>query len=163
MTGGQVGSWQAAFDDLDLLPPFPQLDREAFTPSEAEADGTTFVRPGVLVPAAKLRGTLEGRGWGHVMIDHGFICGFVKRYPAADVTAGVRIQPAMPIVRAALETENLRVEGVHFYGGAEQAGHAGADLTYETPSRRMRLSDVDPVAFSETARDLQSLAPSGKG
>ena len=90
---GQVGSWRAEMDARHLTPPFPQLDRPVYAPEPGEAAGTDFVRPAGNVPAAKMRGTLEERGWRRLMHDQGGITGFSKAYPAANVTAVVNIEP----------------------------------------------------------------------
>ena len=45
MTPGQVSSWRAAFDGLDLEQLFPQLERDVYAPSVTEATANSFVRP----------------------------------------------------------------------------------------------------------------------
>ncbi len=159
MTHGQVGSWRGCFDALDLEPPFPQLEREVFAP-EGMAMATEFVRPAGRIPATKMRGTMEGRGWRRALHDHGGISAFVKPYAAAGVTAVVEIEPSILI--GMMDNEDQTVEAVFFLAGTEPPPRGYAEGYYGGGARQ-RVGDVDAVAFSETVRDLMSLAPAGKG
>ncbi|MFO0928753.1 MAG: DUF4132 domain-containing protein [Gemmataceae bacterium] len=159
LTPGQVESWRQALDRLRLEPPFPQIRRPVYAPRPEEAAQQAFVRPDGPVPATRMRGRLEERGWRRVMHDQGGIVGFVKSYPAAGVSAVMFIEEWILI--GMTDNEPQTVREVFFVRGVDGPYGPCSDEHYEHAARIV-LRDVDPVAFSETARDLLSLLDRGK-
>lgn len=160
LTPAQIDAWRKALDAQGLEAPFPQMERSVFTPRADEAQGTDFVRMAETVPAAKVRGTLEERGWRRLMHDQGGITGFSKAYPAAGLTAVVVLDGT--IVIGMMDGGDRRVQQAFFVTGTNHP-HGPCSDEFHRGMARVRLADVDAVAFSETANDLTLLAPSGKG
>jgi hypothetical protein len=160
MTPGQVSSWRRAFDDLDLVPLVPQLERDVYAPAAAEAAGVSFVRPTGNVPGLRFRSILEERGWRRLMHDQGGITGYSRAYASAGVTAIVAL------------TESLLIGGMgdDVQVGVQEAFFTpGVDLSYGSCTGEylegrphLPLGGVDAVAYSETVRDLNALALPGK-
>lgn len=76
---GLRAAWGTVFADYTILPPFPQLGRETFTPEDAERDSTVLERFRGVAFTDKARFVLESYGW----IDHGEFeseC-FVRTFP----------------------------------------------------------------------------------
>jgi hypothetical protein len=156
---GQVTSWRAAFDDLDLVPLFPQLERDVYAPSATEAGGNSFVRPTARVSGSRFRSTLEDRGWRRLMHDQGGITGFSRAYASAGVTAIVALTDT--IVIGMISEDEVGVQEAFFTPGVHLS-YGSCTGEYLEGRTHLRLSDVDAVAYSETVRDLNAVAPPGK-
>jgi hypothetical protein len=160
MTPGQVASWRRAFDDRDLVPLFPQLERDVSAPAAAEAAGVSFVRPTGNVPGLRFRSILEERGWRRLMHDQGGITGFSRAYPSAGVTAIVAITEPL-LIGGMGDDVQVSVEEVFFTPGVDFS-HGSCTGEYLAGRTHLPIGGVDAVAYSETVRDLNALALPGK-
>ena len=63
-TPGLVERWSALLGDYEIVQPLEQLGRAVRAPTPAEEEGERLDRTGAIaVPARKLLGTMEARGW----------------------------------------------------------------------------------------------------
>jgi len=127
--------WSAIFAAERIQQPFPQLEREAFTWSEAERQAVQLRRvEGRQVAAVVLLG-LDTRGW-EKSIGPGRIDGYRKPLPAG-AWAHLPFTPGLPLDQPAAAPEQTL--GVVTLGGATSFGA------------------LHPVDFSELVRDLVQL------
>jgi hypothetical protein len=127
--------WSAIFAAEGIQQPFPQLEREAFTWSEAERQAVQLRRvEGRKIAAAVLLG-LDARGW-EKNIGPGRIDGYRKPLPAG-AWAHLPFAPGLPLDQPAEAPEQTL--GVVTLGGAASFGA------------------LHPVDFSELVRDLVQL------
>ena len=139
--GVELEPWSGIFSDYELVQPFDQLGRSTFAPAAREGSRTTIERAvGVELPATKILGLLEARGWARD--DRGLVRGYVRTVAGLDgpVEARLALTPGFEIAE-------LR------YAPAQRVGalslHRGASAA--------RLDSLDPVSYSELARDLETL------
>ncbi|MFQ3649407.1 MAG: hypothetical protein SNJ75_03670, partial [Gemmataceae bacterium] len=112
-----------------------------------------------VIASVTLRSKLEDRGWRRLMHDQGGITGFSKVFPQANVTAVVFV--ADTIVIGMMDETANRITQAYFVAGTNHPhGPCSDELLEHLP--RVPTLQVDPVAYSETVRDLMALAPSGK-
>ncbi|MGE0710803.1 MAG: DUF4132 domain-containing protein [Planctomycetota bacterium] len=150
--------WDALWDEVQALPPFPQLRREVFR-LEGRALEATELRgePGARITPRTLRGVLLAAGWlrGQPQ-DAGVVCEHLKHFPAADLTAVLQHEGIS--VSGGDFFEHADVERCVFLSGAQTPSQV-AWLPSRT--RGLPLREVDPVVLSEVIRDLQALARAG--
>jgi hypothetical protein len=160
LSPAQLEAWRSALDRQKIEPPFEQLERSVYAPRPAEVNAQGFIPPRGQIPAMKLRGNLEARGWRRLMHDQGGITGFSKEFPAADVTAAVMLNTT--IVIGYPDNADVQMAGAFFVRGiGHPYGPCSDEVLEHLP--HLNLGDVDAVAYSETVNDLTLLAPSGKG
>ena len=149
----------ALWDQLGLLAPFPQLDREVFhlepaalqgnalEPAQAGDEGPWQITP------RKLRGVLLGAGWLRgAPQDAGIVSEHVRHFATANVTAvlqheGISVDGYDP-------WEFAPVERCVFLEGIQELW----DCAWVRPEEALPLSEVTPVVLSEVLRDLKLLA-----
>ncbi len=138
--GAERAVWSERFADYDRVQPFEQLSRATFAPTDAERAQTIFDRhAGAVLPGAKLMGLLESRGW--------------RRDGGGNVSGWSR----------SLQTEQgERVVRVPISPGFEIGFLADSgDQRVGPVDVGVPLGSVDPVAFSELARDLEAVRERG--
>lgn len=127
-----LAQWGEVFAEHAILPPFPQIGRATFAPTEAERSEGALARfRGAPTTQMAIQGRLLARGWERIA-SGGFVSGWVRRLRGA--TAQYML--ADPIVGDAFVNETT----------------LGA-VTFGVP-----LAKVPPIAFSEAAYDLHVLA-----
>lgn len=151
LTTEQRAVWGQALSDYEIIPPFPQINRDIYIlrPEEMEAKEITRFKE-IPVPTATLVWTLESLEWKRGRTDQGEIQTHYKYFPIHNVTAVVG------------DYENA------FFGGDMYGDEvidaccfvsgnyvSSIDGMWSIPKERiLRLSEVDTIVFSEVLRDL---------
>jgi uncharacterized protein YjbI with pentapeptide repeats len=152
-------AWGQALSEYEIIPPFPQIDREIYTlqPEELNAKDITRFKD-IQIPAAKLVRTLEGLGWQRGRTDQGEIQVHCKYFPKADVTAVVG------------EYENVfhggdiggteAIDGCCFVSGQYLPEDYPRDRQWVNAREpaRLPLGEIDPLLMSEVLRELTAIA-----
>ena len=107
ISGPELAAWARAFQDYEILQPFPQLGRPVFrrTPEQAAALALRDLE-GTTVPTARLLG-LEGRGWKRVDEQSGTAALLVKPMPGGRLQAEMPLDPGIFAVISAFPTQEL--------------------------------------------------------
>jgi hypothetical protein len=137
--------WGTIFGDYELLQPFEQLSRSVVTPTANEKKEKSLVRAAKLtVPARKLLGTMESRGWRRN--DTGYVSAWLRtvttvkgetleaRWPIAPGISMEDVAHAADVVTDALVIE-------HVDGGKDA----------------IAIGQLDATWFSEIVRDVEAV------
>ncbi|KQO56740.1 molybdate metabolism regulator [Methylobacterium sp. Leaf87] len=150
LTPGTLAAWTALFADYEIAQPFPQLAREiyAFTPAEAAASATDRF-DGVRVAGRRLRG-LRSQGWSSdTASEH--VCSVQRPTPlgGADLFAVLRFEDGLwhRSGPEGDEVQTLRALTLTETGWGASTAH--------------RFGDLDPVTASEILRTPSLLAATG--
>ena len=152
-------AWGQALSEYEIIPPFPQIDREIYIlqPEELNAKDITRFKD-IQIPASKLVRTLEGLGWQRGRTDQGEIQVHCKYYPNVDVTAVVG------------EYENVfhggdisgteAIDGCCFVSGQYIPEDYPRDRQWVNAREpaRLPLGEIDPLLISEVLRELTVIA-----
>ncbi|MBG6141574.1 DUF4132 domain-containing protein [Longispora fulva] len=142
--GDTVAAWSEVFDDRGIPQPFPQLAREVYALTDAEAGARTLTRFGrAVVPVGRLLG-LERRGWQRGTPQDEGIQAWMHMVVAGGRAIVVNLDPGIA-AGAVTELPEQRVEHVWVNDGPT------GDWC---PRGSLRLGDLDPVTASELLRDL---------
>ncbi|MBZ0119968.1 MAG: DUF4132 domain-containing protein, partial [Sandaracinaceae bacterium] len=136
--GEQLARWVALFADYEILQPFDQLGRTIPTLGAGELGKSEIdLVKGRAVPATKILGTLESRGWRRN--DNGFVTAYLRDLPGGH-RASLALSPG-------IEIANLRDAQAPALGALEltRAGRPGT------------FASLDRVALCELVRDLEAL------
>ena len=138
-------AWSEVLAQYEIIPSFPQLDREVFMPTAAEKAARSTKRfDGATVPLGKVLG-LEAKGWRRGMPqDAGWIWDMQK--PLGDGALAV------------LGLGGGILAGDMRESPAEQKLESLALVEEATLKSGPKLGDVDPVAVSELFRDLHAMS-----
>ncbi|OJY16926.1 MAG: hypothetical protein BGO98_12150 [Myxococcales bacterium 68-20] len=142
-TPGLAGRWSALFGDYEIVQPFEQLGRAVHAPTPAEEEADRIDRTGAIaVPARKLLGTMEARGWRRD--DAGFVSAFlrpVRGRHGEDLTARWAIVP-----------------GISMESLPDAPDAVTSPLVVEGPDGApVSLGAVEVVGFSEIVRDVEAV------
>jgi len=151
MDAKQIKRWQKLFGEYELVPPFEQLARPIHAPTREEKKGTEIDRfEEVEINPLSLRGHLERGQWlrGEPQ-DGGAVMWYLKPFGRADVTAVLDFEPGYCIGYAD-ESEPQRITSIAFVEGLHEY-RPGYRI------KGVKLSQVDPVVFSEVVLDLTRL------
>jgi len=132
-----LDSWGEILGNYEILQPFAQLGRDTYAPTDAERRTNLLGRvKGVTVPVGKVIG-LDRRGWRHgEPQDAGWVYWYDKVLPGGN--------QASLALESGVNIGTLADSGDQQLGDVElQAGNFG---------------DLDPILFSELARELDHLA-----
>ena len=147
------GRWDALWDEVEVLSPFPQLEREVFTLPEGSGESISLEVGEIVLTPRKLRGVLIGAGWqrGEPQ-DAGIVSEHVKHFESANLTA-------------ILQHEGISVSGYDYWEPAPvercfflEGIHEVWDCAWVSVNRGIPLQSADPVVLSEVIRDLTFLA-----
>ncbi len=140
-----AAAWGQVFSDYQLLQPFSQLGRPVYTPTPEEKQGAAFKRvEGLTVPTGKVLG-LEQRGWRRGPPQDAGIVGWMEKWLPGDRVLMLDLDPG-------LYTGYLSESPEQKLGPAVLRTSAGWGDTGRIP-----LGELDPILFSELARDLEGL------
>jgi hypothetical protein len=147
--GETLADWVEAFADYEILQPFPQLSRETFALTAAEATSARLTRfEGLTVPTGRVIG-LERKGWRREAPQDGGVQGRIELGLGARQQVVIELDPGIAV--GALEIfpeqklETIRLDdGTSSRWSNNTKGH-------------LPLGRLDPVAASEIIRDLTEL------
>ncbi|GIF25653.1 putative DNA-binding WGR domain protein [Actinoplanes tereljensis] len=146
---GELATWSELFADYEILQPFPQLSRETFALTPAEATASRLTRfEGIELATTKVLG-LERRGWRRDDPMDGGVQGAIelKLGPSLEVT--VELDPGI-VVGMPTEFPEQKLTGVYLHDGSYSVwGRSDSGL--------VPLGKLDPVAASEIIRDLTEI------
>jgi hypothetical protein len=144
MNDGDTDAWSRVFGDYEIIQPFPQLARETFAPTKDEARATSLERvKGLKVPTGKVL-HLDASGWRRgPPQDGGAVCWYEK--------------PVDESWTICLDLSGI-FTGMMSGSPEQELGdvYVQKDGTWGKASR-LEIGALDPVVFSELARDLESL------
>lgn len=145
--------WDALWDEVEVLAPFPQLDREVFTLPEGSGEAVSLDVGEIVLTPRKLRGVLIGAGWlrGEAQ-DAGIVSEHVKHFESANLTAILQHEGIS--VSGYDYWEQAPVERCFFLEGIHEIGACA----WVSVNRGIPLQTADPVVLSEVIRDLTFLA-----
>ncbi|MEO0648352.1 MAG: DUF4132 domain-containing protein, partial [Cyanobacteria bacterium J06650_10] len=157
--------WGEAFSDYEIMPPFPQLDREVYTLTKAEENAEELERfVSVKVSGSALARLIEKQGWlKGALHDHGDYSVHYKYFEASDLTAVVG------------DYEQMFVQYVDGLSGGDEAINAclflegkhsqiydypkkGSWYSKQLKAKCQTLGTVPPLVMSEVIRDLSIVA-----
>lgn len=142
---GLPTAWGGIFSDYEVVQPFEQLGRAV----HAIAGGGATDLPGAAgkkVAARKLLGVMESRGWERD--DRGHITAWLRSVVSAD---GAPLRVRWPITPGIALDDTLRhAPDVTMEALVVERGAGGAGV-------RVALAALDPVSYSELARDVEAV------
>ncbi|MEM7595859.1 MAG: DUF4132 domain-containing protein, partial [Cyanobacteria bacterium P01_A01_bin.83] len=160
LTIEQRSAWGETLSDYEIIPPFPQINREiyAITPEEAETVELTRFKD-ITIPGITLLRTMESLGWlKGGLHDHGDFSVNYKYFPQADITAIIGDYEYQFVAQDSIYGDDA-IDGCLFFPGK-------TEQPYEYPSpgswydknhfkgSHLKLKNVDALVMSEVLRDL---------
>ncbi|GLY29809.1 DUF4132 domain-containing protein [Kineosporia sp. NBRC 101731] len=152
--GADAPVWAELLADYEILQPFPQLTREVFALTEAEAQTGVLERfEGLKIATSRVL-ALERRGWRR---DDPMMAGVQAGIDisfASGLEAGITLSPGIFIGQPhEWDTQTLLSVGLHHRS-------TGADEQRQQTGRPLPLQPADLVAVSEILRDLEEITRS---
>jgi predicted DNA-binding WGR domain protein len=142
-----AAAWGQVFADYQLLQPFPQLGRPTYTPTPEEQTVAECKRvQGLKVPTGKVLG-LETRGWRRgPPQDAGVVCWMERPFDDGSIVM-LDLDPGL--YTGYLGDSPEQTLGIATLRSSRSWGKEG----------HIPLGKLDPILFSELARDLEGLRP----
>lgn len=133
-------AWSEIFGDYEIIQPFEQLGRATHLLSSKERKSKALTRAAAIeVPARKLLGMMESRGWRRD--DKGYVTAWLRSFDGCVVR-----WPIKP---------GISMESLSHRGGADVV--TTESLTVSTSEgTSAELGALDAVAFSEVMRDVEA-------
>jgi hypothetical protein len=149
---GLVDAFKLQFADYEVLQAFPQLTREVFalTPADAaQSSLNRFDRQEVATGA--VIGLLD-RGWLRGTPQDGGMIQWIDRPLGQGLVARLQLVPGMPVTRLSGEPRQTlgKLDAFDLHSKAETSD----------PDQATPFAKANPIAISETLRDLHRLVPS---
>lgn len=143
--------WQEIFADYEIESPFPQLARPVFTLPEDEKTLKAVKRyKRTKFPTSRLRTNMERRGWANgEPKDAGSVNWLYKYFASADITVAIHMSNGFCMGFDDYD-EDQEIPSIDFL-----SGRYGRDIPYR--AKGLVLSEVDPIVYSETIADLESI------
>jgi hypothetical protein len=136
--------WGGVLADYAIVQPFEQIGRAVFLPSDEERASTVLRRAeGVRVPTGKIFGVLERRDWRREAEMDGVVHVYARDLPLSRHVAILEIEPGIRLTKLS-ETPEQTLGSVWL-------------MKDRTLSVRAPFGELDPIVFSELARDLDRL------
>ena len=167
LTLEQRSAWGETLSDYEIIPPFPQIDREIYsvTPEEAEIEITRFKE--ITIPGITLLRTMESLGWlKGGLHDHGDFGVNYKYFPQADITAIIGDYEYQHVAQDSIYGDDA-IDGCLFFPGKSQQPDeypipgSWYDKNHFKGSH-LKLKDVDTLVMSEVLRDLYIVTSKAK-
>lgn len=153
-------AWDERWDELGLLAPFPQLDREVLAPSASELAGDSLRElAGADTSPSQLRGSLIRAGWTRgAAQDAGLVCEHLKYFSSADLTA-LALHEGLSVTGGDERWNPFaRLERCLFLRGR----HDPDDVAW-FEGEGVPLGEVPALVLSEVLRDMQTIARRAEG
>ncbi len=147
----ECAQWQEIFADYEIESPFPQLSRPVFTLPEDEKTLKAVKRyKKTKFPTSRLRTRMERRGWANgEPQDAGSVNWLYKYFAKADITVAIHMSNGFCMGIDDYEADQ-EIPSIDFL-----SGRYGRDIPYRV--KGLILSEVDPIVYSETIADLESI------
>lgn len=141
-----TSTWGTIFGDYEIIPPFEQLNRPVFAPTDDEAEKATITRFEELeISPGSLRGMITSDGWEKgAAEDAGIISNATKYFSASGITA---VMSFTGIYAGGGQWDDTqKIFGVSFVKG-----------TSYWRGKSIELAKVPPMVFSETVYSITKL------
>ncbi|WP_433381456.1 DUF4132 domain-containing protein [Actinoplanes sp. CA-142083] len=146
--GSALAAWSEVFADYEILQPFPQLSRQTFALTPAEAEVPELSRfEGITLPTTKVLG-LERRGWRRETPQDGGVQGYIELKLGPKLEMAVSLDPGIA-VGMVTEFPEQKLTAVFL--------HDGNGTGWQRTDSRIPLGRLDPVTASEIIRDLTEI------
>lgn len=150
----ELAAWRQVFADYRLFQMVPQLDRETYrVPADGPASKRSAAPPHAPLSPGVLFGILENDGW-RLQGSDGVFSAAWKSFQEESVTAWITFTGLLAGRLAESQPQ-------HLHDCFFQAGRTGPDESIK-PGSPLPLSEVPPVAYSETLRRLHRLCQAGQ-
>ena len=161
LSDDEKAAWSEIVGDYEIVPPFAQLGRALYAPTDEEADKAEFTRfAKVELPGQTLCFGLEKLGWERgPALDGGGFYEHYKYFESSDVTACAVYEPGL-YMGGQEDWEPQRVTEVYFVE-SKRSKTAGLYWEYPDKKKAIALAEVDEVAVSETLKDVSEIAAKG--
>lgn len=154
LDAAELAAWRQVFADYRLFQIVPQLDRETYrVPSNGSASKRFAAPPHAPLSPGVLFGILENDSW-RLQGSDGVFTAAWKSFHEESVTAWITFTGLLAGRLA--ESQPQRLHDCFF-----QAGRTGPDESIK-PGAPLSLTEVPPVAYSETLRRLHRLSQAGQ-
>ncbi|GAA0565345.1 hypothetical protein GCM10010172_56080 [Paractinoplanes ferrugineus] len=146
----ELAGWAELFADYEILQPFPQLGRETFALTAAEAADTRFARfEGITLPTTKVLG-LERRGWRREEPQDAGIQAAMELKLSPSLEVAIELDPGI-VVGMPTEFAEQKLTGIYVHDGTAYSSWSRGTQGH------IPLGELDPVAASEIIRDLTDI------
>ena len=154
-------AWGEQLSDYEIIPPFPQINRDQYTLTEAERTAEEITRfNDQEIKAITLSSMMEKFGWSRGQLaDHGDYSCHYRYFPAANITA-ITGDYEHQLVDRSVDIGDDAIDGCCFAVGQYEP----YDYPLSQWGRRearckiLPLAQVDPIVMSEVLRDLSAIA-----
>ncbi|MGB8699183.1 MAG: DUF4132 domain-containing protein [Thermosynechococcaceae cyanobacterium] len=155
--------WGQTLSDYEIIPPFPQINRDVYTLTPAEMEAEEIKRfQEILIPGERLAYRMEKLGWQRGGLhDHGDYKVHYKDFDQGKVTAVVGDYECQHVEKSSIWGADA-IDGCLFLVGQHREPYEypapGSWAEKHTQGKRLPLRDVHPLVISEVLRDLTAIA-----
>lgn len=154
--------WGEILSDYEIIPPFPQLSRDTYTPTDAEREAEEIERFATIpILGATLGRMMDSQGWlKGALHDHGDFQVHYKYFPQGDVTAIIGDYEHQHVQQSTTWGDDA-MDGCLFIKGEcnrpAEYPKPGSWYARNTKWQCLKLGEVDPIVISEVIRDMNSI------
>jgi Domain of unknown function (DUF4132) len=155
--------WGQTLNDYEIIPPFPQTNREVYRLHSEEIEAEEILRfKDILIPGEMLAYTMEKFGWQRGGLhDHGDYQVHYKDFDQGKVTAIVGDYECQHVEKSSIWGADA-IDGCLFLVDVIREPSAypapGSWDERQMKAKRLRLGEVHPLVISEVLRDLTAIA-----
>ncbi|KAF3885660.1 DUF4132 domain-containing protein [Tolypothrix bouteillei] len=166
LTDSERAAWTQAFSDYEIIPPFPQINREIYTlqPQESQEKEITRFKD-ILIPGLTLARKMEHLGWVRGRLhDHGDYRVHYKYFAKANVTAIIGDYENQHVEQSSIWGDDA-IDGCCFFTGdfsPYEYPEPGSWYHRQTQKEHLLLGEIDPLVMSEVLRDLYTVTAKAK-
>lgn len=159
LTAEQRTAWSEAFSDYEIIPPFPQIDREIYTLQPAEREAVEIIRfKDIQIPGITLARTMESLGWQQGGLhDHGDYRVHYKYFSKQNVTAIAGDYEHQHVAQSGIYGDDA-IDGCLFLAGEHSHPYEypapGSWYDKHLKAKHLHLGEVDSLVITEVLRDL---------
>jgi predicted DNA-binding WGR domain protein len=158
--------WGEILSDYEIIPPFPQLSRDTYIPTDAERDAEEIDRfAKIPVPGALLARMMDDLGWlKGALHDHGDYHVHYKYFPQGDVTAIIGDYEYQHVQQSS--SYDAAMNGCLFLKGESAQPYeyprTGSWYAQHSKIQCLKLGEVDFIVISEVIRDMNSIVSAAR-
>jgi len=166
LTAEQRTTWVQTLSDYEIIPPFPQINREVYTLQTEELETVEITRfKNISIPGITLARTMESLGWirGNLQ-DRGDYSVHYKYFAKSDTTAIIGDYENQHVEQNSIFGDDA-IDGCLFLAGEHQYVDEypvpGSWYDKQLKAKHLLLNQVDPLVISEVLRDLYIVTAKG--
>ena len=165
LDGDLRSTWVQILGDYEIIPPFPQLDRQIYglDPDERKAQEINRFKDKP-VPSLALVRNLQKLGWQRGRLhDHGDYSVHYKYFPRQDITAIIGDYEYVHVETGSMEDRSETINRCGFVKGLYQPEFFPDDRHRYYPDDRplLDLAELPPLVVSEVLRELHIVIGQG--